>query len=595
MANSDIIKRYKIVSSSGVDLNGIIIIEDRGFEKQATTSFQDTTPGGISININFEGEPSMFGTPEQLSNVALVSLNNILEGQYNIPGDLQKELIPPTQDEIAASIEKGKTPKYQLEATTSDVKGTITFEQREDGYSANGLIYNLPPDFIQLEQELGSPPIIEANYDELKVYMLKDMNIWLSDYPEFGVFEIVETTFEDATKWVDYVIYGKVIDKPNLTPIIGAKIEDDEGFDSETSNNGEFKLSGAYVEFKTFKISISSKDYTQSSITPFRQDGSLKKDIGVIPLIPLNASVEDEKLEVQELTDEQKQQLKKSKRKDFVQTQVDQLINKIKTTLLPAIIQQIQAFGVSKLAELQQQGMDKFEELKATCPSDIEGLNELIEKKNQLTKQLNNIFKAIERIANFLNIPDQIISATEKAIPPLKIAVKIPAFLPSTVATPNPVGPILIAEDAIKLLGGVIAKFSGKLGAGKFQLDFLIAEMEKVLKMLSSLDTLIQGCAEEIGGETEGGEVLAQEQISQELFKSTQEQSNQLSPVVNNVNGFKMGVEEEYTNKPLKRRRAIAQNTQGVTMLKGEWSFSSNDQILINELVFYIQQNDLKT
>ena len=44
----------------------------------------------------------------------------------------------------------------------------------------------------------------------------------------------------------------------------------------------------------------------------------------------------------------------------------------------------------------------------------------------------------------------------------------------------------------------------------------------------------------------------------------------------------------------LKRRRAIARNRAGVIMLQGEPSFSSNDQILIDELVFYIQQNDLK-
>jgi hypothetical protein len=29
-------------------------------------------------------------------------------------------------------------------------------------------------------------------------------------------------------------------------------------------------------------------------------------------------------------------------------------------------------------------------------------------------------------------------------------------------------------------------------------------------------------------------------------------------------------------------------------MLQGEWSYSSIDQILIDELVFYIQQNNLK-
>ena len=55
-----------------------------------------------------------------------------------------------------------------------------------------------------------------------------------------------------------------------------------------------------------------------------------------------------------------------------------------------------------------------------------------------------------------------------------------------------------------------------------------------------------------------------------------------------------MGVETEKTTNSLKRRRATATNAGGVVMLKGEWSFSSIDQILIDELVFYIQVNDLK-
>lgn len=51
---------------------------------------------------------------------------------------------------------------------------------------------------------------------------------------------------------------------------------------------------------------------------------------------------------------------------------------------------------------------------------------------------------------------------------------------------------------------------------------------------------------------------------------------------------------DNVTINGLKRRRAIARNKSGVIMLQGEPSFSSNDQILIDELVFYIQQNDLK-
>ena len=55
-----------------------------------------------------------------------------------------------------------------------------------------------------------------------------------------------------------------------------------------------------------------------------------------------------------------------------------------------------------------------------------------------------------------------------------------------------------------------------------------------------------------------------------------------------------MDIEVENTNNKLKRKRAIARNGAGVVMLKGDYSFSSIDQILIDQLVFYIQQNDLK-
>jgi hypothetical protein len=50
----------------------------------------------------------------------------------------------------------------------------------------------------------------------------------------------------------------------------------------------------------------------------------------------------------------------------------------------------------------------------------------------------------------------------------------------------------------------------------------------------------------------------------------------------------------EKGNTEIKRKRAVAKNQAGITLLKGEWSFSSNDQILIDELIFYIQSNDLK-
>jgi hypothetical protein len=67
-------------------------------------------------------------------------------------------------------------------------------------------------------------------------------------------------------------------------------------------------------------------------------------------------------------------------------------------------------------------------------------------------------------------------------------------------------------------------------------------------------------------------------------------------PQVKIVNGFEMFVEvvDKAQVGELPRRQAVAKNSKGITILKGEPSFSAEDQILIDELSFYIQVNNLK-
>jgi hypothetical protein len=229
---------------------------------------------------------------------------------------------------------------------------------------------------------------------------------------------------------------------------------------------------------------------------------------------------------------------------------------------------------------------------KLTPPKDVEGLNILIEKKNKVTKQLNNLYKGISTLEKVINIPTKIINTSETSIPPLKASIAAIAFIPSTATTPIPVGPILIAKDTIKILEDLIDLSKSKLSVGNVQLSFLKSELTKVIDLLGVLDLLIQASAQELNA---NNSLSTQDMVSNELLNSTQEQSNQLSPVVTNVNGFEMAVVtigEEVGG--LKRRQAIARNSQGIVMLQGDPSFSSNDQILIDELVFYIKQNDLK-
>ena len=105
---------------------------------------------------------------------------------------------------------------------------------------------------------------------------------------------------------------------------------------------------------------------------------------------------------------------------------------------------------------------------------------------------------------------------------------------------------------------------------------------------MKSIDGLLQECAEE--------DDLGLEVINQELLDLAEEEEDDGNPIISSTNGFFFSVETDDSNPvgTLKRRRAIAKDARGVTLLKGELSFSSSDQVLIDELIFYIQQNNLK-
>jgi len=227
----------------------------------------------------------------------------------------------------------------------------------------------------------------------------------------------------------------------------------------------------------------------------------------------------------------------------------------------------IATFGVTKLKDVSP---DKIKGIldNANCPTQDE-LTSLINRKNKLVKQLNTSLNIIDKTTKALGITGGIISSLEIA---LKIQVAIPYPLPPAVG------------EIAKVLDKKIAQLK-LVNVGILSILIILKQvLTQAIQLLGLLDQLVQKCYPNAD----------QEKVALELTALTNQQSTEASPVITNVNGFTMGVETEVTNNPLKRRRAIATNKQNVVMLKGEWSFSSIDQILIDELVFYIQQNNLK-
>jgi len=354
-----------------------------------------------------------------------------------------------------------------------------------------------------------------------------------------------------------YNIKGKVVF--NNQPIGGAKISTDnnEVFSSPT---GDFVISGNYSEL--FNLNIFKENYANYSTLPFDSNDNIKNNIGVIELSPLQLDLNENIKKLQSLPESQINAiiLSKTNFETLQQQKLNSIINTLKFTVLPIILKMLSQFAISNA----KKALDKNYSGELICPTQEE-IDRIIKRKNKLVRQLNITYKVIKTTSTIIN-------TTLVFITSLEVTYKLLLLLP----TSNP-GVSAIVDQIDKR----IKKYKNIVQITAIILNVVKITLKEILDYLNLLDKNIQRCYPE----------AEQEQISSELTEFTKQEP---SPVIDEVNGFTFEVETEKTTKSLKRRRALAKNKKGVVMLKGEWSFSSVDQILIDELIFYIEQNDLK-
>jgi hypothetical protein len=375
-----------------------------------------------------------------------------------------------------------------------------------------------------------------------------------------------------------FSIIGTIIDSQSKEPINGAKISLSDVI-TFSDRNGNFNINGDIEDNNLLSLIVSFSGYQFINVPIYKGDNTIKDDVGIIQLQPLIPSLEQDKLKSSQLDKDQVKNLTKSKKDVSYYSQEILLnqVNSLKNTLIPSVITMVAAFGVTKINDISPNDFSKYID-QSSCPTQEELIN-LINRKNKLVKQLNNSLTLIDRTTKTLGVTGGIIETLNITFNILK-NIPIPSAIAGVGLPINVILKYKIKDRISRLIGQLRNVNIGILSI----LLILQQTLIQAIQLLNLLDQLIQKCYPD----------AEQEKIAFELNQLTQQQSNQLDPVVINVNGFEMGVETEITEKPLKRRRAIARNKQGVIMLKGEWSFSSIDQILIDELVFYIQQNNLK-
>jgi hypothetical protein len=344
------------------------------------------------------------------------------------------------------------------------------------------------------------------------------------------------------------------------------------------------------------KITITSKDHEQHSVVPVTLDGNVRETMGVVPVVSNEVAMEETKREELLLPEPKIKAFQQSKTDSDMRKQIamNKMISHIKTVLLPQALLLISAFGISKAQEFMGK---KFGDMNAACPSNLKELNKLIKRKNKLTKRLNNIYKFLDRIEMGIKILDGLVTAAQVAVEVASAASLLPLLpLPPPAVVPSPPSTANKLEKARRELNKLKLLSSSVLLILEVITDLLF----KILSYLNMLDSLIQGCTEEYLQEHPEDAEQIQTQVNNNLLESLneiiQQQTEEQETNSREHKGFTFQVESINTSEVngLQRRRALALNSQGIVMLKGEPSFSSNDKILIDELKFYINQNDLK-
>ena len=383
-----------------------------------------------------------------------------------------------------------------------------------------------------------------------------------------------------------------------------------------SNNNGEFQIENlpnvlsdsiigspnSVKEIEKINVIFSKEGFQSKTIPLYSPEGTLRT-LGTVELLDNETYIQKEIDKNQGFSKQQIDELLKDK-KDlnwYTQKKLNDIINQLKKRVLPLILTPIIIkFGISDPSSLinqlkdinrsnlnpdilQQQTTDLISnniQNPDFCP-DPNSLKEIVRIKNSITLQLN-------RTMNILDTTTKFVTGLTAFIQTTNIVYQILKFSPIPIPPGAPVSLVGLIEDSKDYFDKDLKKFAS-ISSGILAILVIVREtLTQILDYSNLLDTLIQQCYPE--------SELELENLNAQLRNLSQNQntSKGTNQILSEVNGFKLEIESEITNKSFKRKRAIAKDPKGVIALKGEYSFSSKEQILLDELSFYIKSNNLK-
>lgn len=267
---------------------------------------------------------------------------------------------------------------------------------------------------------------------------------------------------------------------------------------------------------------------------------------------------------------------------------------KIQLILIPAAIALAIALGVSLSSSLQNKIKKKVEP-NDSCPNDNK-LNESINKRNALVNRLNNLYNqlsrltsALTRLSTFLSLTLTILNVLKKSKTIISLASRFlssPPGVPGAVTSATSDLDDVVRDTTFTNTGASkLEKTAGAIAAASLSVSIVNGLILILIQLLRPIDSKIKQCDPYATLTPINPEII---QIA-ELQEQAEQTQNDTT-----YNGFVIEIETIPYTPTVNRKRAVGKNKDGIILISTELSFTTNDQILINELKFIIDRDNLK-
>jgi hypothetical protein len=222
--------------------------------------------------------------------------------------------------------------------------------------------------------------------------------------------------------------------------------------------------------------------------------------------------------------------------------------------------------------------------------------NGLVTSLNAIGKQLDTLTKATTGLNTFLGVSQTVIDTLKITKVSTSLAVKavptppgVPGIITSTLSDlEDIINKSLFEKDGTPRL----PKIAGSIASASLAISMINIYIQQIVGILSALDFKLKQCAPDLTSNSSfpGLVPISDSLISISIIQTKTEQTQ------NGITyaGFLIEIEEVPYTPTVNRRRAVGKNQSGITLIQTELSFTTQDEILINELKLIIDRDNLK-